>query len=221
MLKKSRIGCGVMRTKSILAIAGLSAGVGAVLHIATANALTLKGFDLDVGGQLIAQRLLTVVVFCALGAAAASADWLRSRVADTKQGSSLLAGCAKGLAIAVLPLIVLLCTINSPFWSYTPPSGWDRPRFLYGWPIPWKTEAGMTLYAIVPALNWLLWTAYAMFVMGFRKWKSYRKMLMVAGVLILICALLFGVLPLRRGMRYTASNKNAWPGESLVCLFVR
>ena len=64
-----------MKTKSILAIAGLSAVVCAVLHIATANALTLKGFGLDVGGQLIAQRLLTVVVFCALGAAAASADF--------------------------------------------------------------------------------------------------------------------------------------------------
>jgi len=210
-----------MRAKSILAIAGLSAGVGAVLHIATANALTLKGFGLDVGGQLIAQRLLTVVVFCALGAAAASADWLRSRVADTKQGSSLLAGCAKGLAIAVPPLIVLLCTINSPFWSYTPPSGWDRPRFLYGWPIPWKTDAGMTLYAIVPALNWLVWTAYAMFVLGCRKWTSYRKMLMVAGVLILICALLFGVLPLRRGILCADFYKNARLGESLVCLFAR
>lgn len=210
-----------MRAKSILAIAGLSAGVGAVLHIATANALTLKGFGLDVGGQLIAQRLLTVVVFCALGAAAASADWLRSRIAEMEQGSSLLAGCAKGLAIAVLPLIVLLCTLNSPFWSYAPPGGWDRPRFLYGWPIPWKTEAGMTLYAIVPALNWLLWTAYTMFIMGYRKWKSYRKMLMVAAVLILVYALLFGVLPLRRGMHCADFYKNARLGESLVCLFVR
>lgn len=101
----------------------------------------------------------------------------------------------------VVPLAVVFFTLNAPFWSFVSPDGWNRPRFIYGWPIPWKTEAGMTLCVIVPAINWLLWTAYAMFVSGYRSWKAYRNMLLVMGGLIVVYAFLFGVAPRHRGVR--------------------
>lgn len=195
--------------KCILAVVGLVAGVGAVLCLSALRPLTLKGIGIqDVDIQLVVQRILTPMVFGALAWMAISAEWLHRRMESTMK-PHWWTKSIKLTMVIVLPLAVVACTLNTPFWSLVPPGGWDRPRFIYGWPIPWKPEAGMTLYVIVPAINWLLWTAYAMFVVGYRKWKAYRNMLLVMGGLIVVYAFLFGVAPIHRGVRRAAVDGGA------------
>ena len=195
--------------KCILAVVGLVAGVGAVLCLSVLRPLTLKGIGIqDVDIQLVVQRILTPMVFGALAWMAISAERLHRRLEPTKK-PHWWTKAIKFAMVIVLPLAVVACTLNTPFWSLVSPAGWDRPRFIYGWPIPWKSEAGMTLYVIVPAINWLLWTAYAMFVVGYRKWKAYRNMLLVMGGLIVVYAFLFGVAPIHRGVRRAAVDGGA------------
>ena len=205
----NRIGCEMRNLKCILAVVGLMAGVGAVLCLSILRPLTLKGIGIeDVGCQLVVQRVLTPMVFCALAGMAASAEWLSRRMASTMKPHWWTKAIRLAMVI-VLPLIVLFCTLNTPFWSFVPPDGWNRPRFIYGWLIPWKTEAGMTLYVIVPAINWLLWMAYTMFVFGYKSWKAYRNMLLVMGGLLVVYAILFGVAPRHRGVRNAAIGEGA------------
>ena len=203
----NRIGCEMRNLKCILAFVGLIAGVGAVLCLSSLRPLTLKGIGIqDVDSQLVVQRILTPMVFGALAWMAISAERLHRRLEPTKK-PHWLTKAIKIAMVIVLPLAVVACTLNTPFWSHMPPAGWDRPQFIYGWPIPWKSEAGMTLYVIVPAINWLLWTAYVMFVFGYRKWKAYRNMLLVMGGLIVVYAFLFGVAPIHRGVRRGAIDE--------------
>lgn len=90
--------------------------------------------------------------------------------------------------VVILPIVLLAASLNTPFWSYASLSTWERPQFLYGWPLPWKTEAGMEFSFFVLLLDWALWTLYLMFVLGCRKVKGYAIMLAIFVVLSILGA---------------------------------
>ena len=173
--------------KRVLAVLGAAFGSLAMLYLVFAGALTLKNFGLSVEDQLIAQRIITPLVFVALGALAASCEYFR-RVrlqAGTKMG--VLVRVLRLVAVVVLPAVIVFLTMKTPFWSYQSPDGWDRPRFCYGWFLPWKGEPGMEgIHKICPFLNLFLWTLYLMVLVGYRRTKHYLVML---GVMLVVFGL--------------------------------
>ena len=169
--------------KRVAAILGVASGSLALFYIFFARALTLKNFGLGVDGQLIAQRIITPLLFVALGALLASCEYFR-RV----RRAGLPAGAKTGVlvkilclaAVVVLPVVIVVATMNTPFWSYQSPALWDRPRFDYGWFIPWKGER--PLYGnrmVCPFLNLFLWTLYLMVIVGYRRFRHYLVFLVV------------------------------------------
>lgn len=163
--------------KRVWAVLGVAFGLLAMSYLVFPWALTLKGLGLSVEAQLIAQRIITLLVFVALGALAVSCEYFRHVFLQSGSKAGVLVKVLRVVALVVLPLVIVLCTLNTPL-------GWDRPRFIYGWPLPWKGEPGMTgLYKICPFLNLFLWTLYLMVLVGYRRIKHYLVMLVVMLVL--------------------------------------
>ena len=169
--------------KRVAAILGVAFGALALFYISFARALTLKNFGLSVDAQLVAQRIITPLLFVALGALPVSCECFR-RV----RSASLPPGAKTGIlvkiiclaAVVVLPVVIVVATMNTPFWSYQSPALWDRPRFDYGWFIPWKGER--PLYGnrmVCPFLNLFLWTLYLMVLVGYRRIRHYIVFLVV------------------------------------------
>ena len=183
------------KLKRVLAVLGVAFGSLALFHIFfSAWSVTFKNFGLSVEAQLIAQRILTPLLFVALGALAVSCEYFRRVRLQSGAKAGTLVRILRLVAVVVLPVVIVLCTLNTPFWSYPSPMGWDRPRFIYGWPLPWKGEPGMTgLHKICPFLNLFLWTLYLMVLVGYRRIKHYLIMLGVMLVLFGLYAKFVGI----------------------------
>lgn len=162
---------------------GIVAGVAAIVYLVLAWALTLRDAGLSVRAQLVAQRVITPVIFASLAAMAASCECLRRRSGGNCTPGRFLRWTRAAL-VAVIPLLILCCTVKTPFWSFLSPGTWDRPRFVYGWPLPWKIDGAA--YPLTFAINLALWTGYLMFLLGYRRFKSYYK----AGAMLLVFSLL-------------------------------
>ena len=182
------------KLKSVLAVLGVASGALAMSYLVFAWALTLKNFGLSVEAQLIAQRIITPLLFVVLGALAVSCEYFRRVRLQSGTKTGVLVKVLRVVALVVLPVVIVIFTLQTPFWSFTSPDGWDRPRFIYGWPLPWKGEPGMTgLHKICPFLNLFLWTLYLMVLVGYRRAKHYLVMLGVMLVLFGLYAKFVGI----------------------------
>lgn len=188
--------------KRVLAVLGAAFGSLALLYLFFAWSLTLKNFGLSVEDQLIAQRIITPLLFVALGALAASCEYFRRVRLQTGTKSGILVRILRLIAVVALPVVIVLCTLNTPFWSYPSPETWDRPRFIYGWFLPYKGERTMEgMHKICPFLNLFLWTLYLMVIVGYRRIKHYLIMLGVMLVLFGLYAKFVGINTVYRGRR--------------------
>lgn len=218
--------------KRVLAVLGAAFGSLAMLYLVFACSLTLKNFGLSVEDQLIAQRIFTLLLFVALGALAASCEYFRRVRLQTGTKSGVLVRVLRVVAVVVLPVVIVLCTLNTPFWSYPSPEIWDRPRFIYGWFLPYKGERTMEgMHKICPFLNLFLWTLYLMVLVGYRQIKHYLIMLGVMLVLFGLYAKFVGIKTIYRDRGRTIADgqcvsatrgypSNALSGfaEAFVCL---
>ena len=188
------------KLKRVLAVLGVAFGSLAMFYLVFAGALTLKNFGLSVEAQLIAQRIITPLLFVALGALAVSCEYFRRVRLQTGTKSGILVRILRLIAVVALPVVIVLCTLNTPFWSYPSPETWDRPRFIYGWFLPYKGERTMEgMHKICPFLNLFLWTLYLMVLMGYRRIKHYLVMLGVMLVLFGLYAKFVGIKTVYRG----------------------
>ena len=189
-------------TLCAMAVLGAAFGLLALFYFVFAWSLTLKNFGLSVEAQLIAQRVITPLVFVALAALAVSCEYFRRVRLQSGSKAGILVKVLRGVALVVLPVVIVLCTLNTPFWSCPSPTGWDRPRFIYGWPMPWKGEPGMTgLHKICPFFNLFFWTLYLMVLVGYRRIKNYLIMLGVMLVLFGLYAKFVGIKTVYRGCK--------------------
>ena len=179
--------------KRVLAVLGAAFGSLAMFYLVFAGALTLKNFGLSVEDQLIAQRIITPLVFVALGALAVSCEYFRRVRLQTGTKSGVLVRILRLGAVVVLPVVIVIFTLQTPFWGFHSPDGWDRPRFDYGWPLPWKGEKMGGAHMICPFLNLFLWTLYLMVLVGYRRAKHYLVMLGVMLVLFGLYAKFVGI----------------------------
>ena len=171
-------------------------------------------------------------MFVALGALAASCEYFRCVRLQTGTKSGVLVRVLRVVALVVLPVVIVLCTLNTPFWSYPSPETWDRPRFIYGWFLPYKGERTMEgMHKICPFLNLFLWTLYLMVIVGYRRIKHYLIMLVVMPVLFGLYAKCVGIKTVHRGRDRNSEDvqcvpttpsypSNALSGfaEAFVCL---
>ena len=185
--------------KKVFAVLGAAIGSLALFYVVFASLLPLKNFGLSVESQLVAQRIITPLLFVSLGAFVVSCEYFRrihqghiKSETKTDNPGALVRGL-RVAAVVVLPAVIVFFTLNTPFWSYPSPSLWDRPRFDYGWPLPWKGEKMEGMYMICPFLNLFFWTFYVMLIVGYRRIKHYLVMLGVMLVLFCLYAKLFGV----------------------------
>lgn len=193
--------------KRILAFFGVAFGSLALFYLFFAWSLTLKNFGLSVEAQLIAQRILTPLLFVALAALAVSCEYFRRVLLQSGVKAGILVRVLRVVALVVLPVVIVLCTLNTPFLSYPSPWGWDRPRFIYGWPLPWKGEPGMTgLHKICPFLNLFFWTLYLMVLVGYRRIRHYLIMLVVMLVLFGLYAKFVGIKTVHQELRVYSSD---------------
>ena len=199
--------CLMDKLKRVLAVWGVAFGSLAMLCLVFAGALTLKNFGLSVEDQLVAQRILTPLLFVALGALAVSCEYFRRVRLQTGTKSGVLVRVLRVVALVVLPVVIVLCTLNTPFWSYPSPETWDRPRFIYGWFLPYKGERTMEgMRKICPFLNLFLWTFYLMVLVGYRRIKHYLIMLGVMLVLFGLYAKFVGIKTVYRGRGRTIAD---------------
>ncbi len=169
--------------KRIPAIVGLCVGACVLAYLMLSCQMTLKSLGLTPRGQLIAQRVLTPLFFVGLAAMAVSAENLRQGIPESFSKSKSVA-VSKWVAILMLSCTLILCTQGTPFWSFAAPATWDRPRFLYGWPIPWKGEDRTAYLPLLLPVNLALWTSYTMFLFGRRALREYVGILVVIGLLV-------------------------------------
>ena len=174
---------GVAMKKRILAIVGLGLGACVLAYLMLSWQMTLKSLGLTPRGQLIAQRVLTPLFFTGLAAMAVSAENLRQGIPASFSKNKFIA-VSKWVAILMLSGMLILCTQGTPFWSFAAPATWDRPRFLYGWPIPWKGEDRTAYLPLLLPVNLALWTSYTMFLFGRRALREYVGILVVIGLLV-------------------------------------
>ena len=189
------------KLKRVLAVLGVVVGLLALFYIISAWSLTLKGFGLSVEAQLIAQRIITPLVFVALGALAVSCEYFRRVLLQSGTKTGTLVRILRLVSIVVLPVVIVIFTLQTPFWSFNSPDGWDRPRFDYGWPLPWKGEKMGGAHMICPFLNLFLWTLYLMVLVGYRRAKHYLVMLVVMLVLFGLYAKFVGIKTIYRGYK--------------------
>lgn len=188
--------------KRVAAVLGAAVGSLALLYLAFARALTLKNFGLSVESQLIAQRIITPLLFVALGALVVSCEYFRRVRLQSGTKTGILVRVLRIAAVVVLPVVITFCTLNTPFWSFRSPACWDRPRFIYGWFVPWKGEPAITgLHFLCPFLSLFFWTGYVMLVVGYRRIKNYLIMLGVMLVLFGLYAKEVGIKTIYRGKR--------------------
>ena len=204
--------------KRVLAVLGVAFGSLAMFYLVFAGALTLKNFGLSVEDQLIAQRIITPLVFVALGALAASCEYFRCVRLQTGTKSGVLVRVLRVVALVVLPVVIVLCTLNTPFWSYPSPETWDRPRFIYGWFLPYKGERTMEgMRKICPFLNLFLWTFYLMVLVGYRRIKHYLIMLGVMLVLFGLYAKFVGIKTVYRGYKPPSKAQSSTAQSRSFC----
>ena len=184
--------------KKVLAVLGVAFGLLALCYLIFAWALTLKGFGLSVEAQLIAQRILTPLLFIALAALAASCEYFRRVLLQSGIKAGILLRILRLVAVVVLPAVIVIFTLKTPFWSFKSPSCWDRPQFFYGWFLPCKVERTPLGFWLL-FLNLFLWTLYLMVIVGYRRIKNYLIMLVVMLVLSVPFAMFVGIKPVYRG----------------------
>ena len=192
--------CLMDKLKRVLAVLGAAFGSLALLYLFFAWSLTLKNFGLSVEAQLIAQRIITPLLFVALVALAVSCEYFRRVLLRSETKAGTLLKVLRVVALVVLPVVIVIFTLQTPFWSYNSPWGWDRPRFDYGWPLPWKGEKMVGAHMICPFLNLFLWTLYLMMIVGYRRIKHYLVMLGVMLVLFGLYAKFVGIKTVYRGL---------------------
>ena len=193
--------CLMDKLKRVLAVLGVAFGSLAMLYLVFAGALTLKNFGLSVEDQLVAQRILTPLLFVALGALAVSCEYFRRVLLRSETKAGTLLKVLRVVALVVLPVVIVIFTLQTPFWSYKSPWGWDRPRFDYGWPLPWKGEKMGGAHMICPFLNLFLWALYMMVLMGCRRIKHYLIMLVFMLILFGLYAKFVGIKTVYRGYK--------------------
>ena len=187
--------------KRVLAILGAAFGLLAMYYLISAWTLILKDFGLSVEAQLIAQRVITPLVFVALGALAVSCEYFRRVLLQSGIKAGIFLRILRLVAVVVLPVVIVYFTMSTPFWSYQSPNNWDRPQFIYGWFLPWKSERAMAgMYMICPFLNLFLWTLYLMVLMGYWRIKHYLVLLWVMLVLFVPYSMFVGIKPVYRGL---------------------
>ena len=186
--------------KRVLAVLGVAFGLLAMFYLVFAWSLTIKGFGLSVEGQLIAQRIITPLVFVALGALAVSCEYFRRVLLHSGTEAGILLRMLRLVAVVVLPVVIIVFTMQTPFWSFKSPSCWDRPQFFYGWFLPCKVERTPLGFWLL-FLNLFLWTLYLMVIVGYRRIKNYLIMLVVMLVLSVPFAMFVGIKPVYRGYK--------------------
>ena len=201
-------------TLCVMGVLGAAFGLLAMFYLVFAWSLTLKNFGLSVEAQLVAQRILTPLVFVALGALAVSCEYFRRVLLQSGIDAGVLLRMLRLVAVVVLPVVIVLCTLNTPFWSYSSPMGWDRPRFIYGWPLPWKGEPGMTgLHKICPFFNLFFWTLYLMVIVGYRRIKHYLVLLVVMLFLFGLYAKFVGIKTVYQGRDRNSEDVQSVPDK--------
>lgn len=216
--------------KRVLAVLGVAFGLLAMFYLVFAWSLTLKNFGLSVEVQLIAQRVITPLVFVAFGALAVSCEYFRRVLLQSGIKAGILLRMLRLVAVVVLPAVIVIFTLKTPFWSFKSPSCWDRPQFFYGWFLPCKVERTPLGFWLL-FLNLFLWTLYLMVIVGYRRIKNYLIMLVVMLVLSVPFAMFVGIKPVYRGLdrnsahgqrvSTTPSNQSNTPSgfaEVPVCL---
>ena len=189
-------------THCAIAVLGSATGALALFYLFFAWSLTLKNCGLGVEDQLIAQRIITPLLFVALGALAVSCEYFRRVPLQSGIKAGILLRILRLVAVVVLPVVIVLFTMNTPFWSYQSPETWDRPRFTYGWFLPYKGERTMEgLHKICPFLNLFLWTLYLMVLVGYRRIKHYLVLLVVMLVLFGLYAKFVGIKTVYQGCK--------------------
>ncbi len=180
--------------KRVVAVLGVAFGSLALFYICFARSLTLKNFGLSVEAQLIAPRIITPLLFAALGALTVSCEYFRRVRLRSGAKTGILVRILRLVAVVVLPVAIVFFSLQTPFWSFQSPDTWDRPRFIYGWFLPWKGEPAMTgIHMICPFLNLFLWTLFLMVLVGYRRVKHYLIMLGVMLVLFGLYAKVVGI----------------------------
>ena len=210
------------KLKRVVAVLGVAFGSLALFYIFFARQLTLKNFGLSVEAQLIAQRIVTPLLFVALGALAVSCEFFRRIRLQSGTKTGILVRILRLVVVVVLPVVMVFSTLNTPFWSFQSPDTWDRPRFIYGWFLPWKGEPAMTgIRMICPFLNLFLWALYLMMLVGYRRAKHYLIMLGVMLVLFGLYAKVVGIKTVYRqrvrsadGQSVSASIRQTLPAST-------
>lgn len=172
--------------KCWLAWCGMVVGIAAFAYCVFSYSHAFARLGLSVQAQVVAIRVMTVLVFVAFALMLFAANWLWGRVPTGVKNSRALKW-TRVVLVVVVPLFLAIVTLKTPFWSKIPPSHWDRPMFMYGWPIPCKSEWGNRYPSWLLSFSWLLWTFYLMCLLGCRKVKSY---LVANGVIAAISLLL-------------------------------
>ena len=191
--------------KRVWAVLGVAFGLLALFYLVFAWSLTLKNFGLSVEAQLIAQRIITPLVFVALAALAVSCEYFRRVLLRSGIKAGILLRMLRLVAVVVLPAVIVIFTLKTPFWSFKSPSCWDRPQFFYGWFLPCKVERTPLGFWLL-FLNLFLWTLYLMVLMGYRRIKHYLVMLVVMLVLLVPFAKIFGIKPVHSGRGRTIAD---------------
>jgi hypothetical protein len=125
---------------------------------------------------------------------AVSCEYFRRVRLQSGTKTGILVRILRLVAVVVLPVVIVFGTLNTPFWSFQSPAAWDRPRFIYGWFLPWKGERPMSgTHMICPFLNLFLWTLYLMVLVGYRRIRRYLAMLGVMLVLFGLYAKFVGI----------------------------
>jgi len=199
--------------KTILATISVALGVLALCYIVVAHSLTLVRVGLSVPNQLVAQRIITFVVFASLVALPFGVSYFTRRLPPSF-GKSLLVRILVVGALVVVPIVLLLFSVKSPIWAFPSPSTWERPQFYYGWPLPTKRDGGVYLPLGLAFVNWIFWTLYLQWVLGSRRLKHYIITLSIA--LVLSCLGLwscgrYAFSSVHRGRAPNAPNDEAPP----------
>ena len=187
------------KLKNVAAVIGVVLGAIALCYILFARQLTLKNFGLSVEAQLIAQRIITPLLFVALGALAVSCEYFRRVRLQSGAKTGILVRILRLVSVVILPVVIVFFALQAPFWSFQSPDAWDRPRFIYGWFLPWKGEPAMWgVHMICPFLNLVLWTLYLMVLVGYMRIRHYLVMLVVMLVLFGLYAKFVGIKTIYR-----------------------
>ena len=193
--------------RTILAIIAVAFGVVALCYIVVANPLTLVRVGLSVPNQLVAQRIITFVVYASLVALPFGVAYFERHLPQSLV-KNLLVRILVIVALVVVPIVLVFASFKSPIWSFPSPSTWERPQFYYGWPLPIKRDGGMTFPLIIVFVDWMFWTIYLQWVLGSRRLKHYIITLSIVLVLSFLGVLSCGAYAFR------SSNRGITPKEA-------